>query len=60
MRQRKRFPFSVENTFVIIVLIISLCFMFFGCTIEETCYSPTETMNDPFTGEVVPLPIDCE
>ena len=38
MRQRKRFPFSVENTFVIIVLIISLCFMFFGCTIEETCY----------------------
>jgi len=59
MRQRKRFPFSVENTFVIIVLIISLCFMFFGCTIEETCYDCNTIVLNEF-GELDCLMIDCE
>ena len=43
MRQRKkRFPFSVENTVVIFILLTSLWLMVLGCTIEDTCYDCTE------------------
>ena len=38
MKQRKRFPFSVENTIVIFILLTSLCLMALGCSIEDTCY----------------------
>lgn len=38
MKQRKRFPFSVENTIVVFILLTSLCLMALGCSIEDTCY----------------------
>ena len=42
MRQRERFPFSVENTIVIFILLTSLLLMALGCSIEDTCYDCTE------------------
>jgi len=42
MRQRERFPFSVENTIIIFILLTSLLLMALGCSIEDTCYDCTE------------------
>ena len=60
MRQRKRrFPFSVENTVVIFILITSLWLMVLGCTIEEDCYDcDTIVINDE--GELDCLIIECK
>ena len=58
MRQRKRFPFSVENTIVIFILLTSLWLMALGCTIEETCYDcNTLVLNQ--NNELDCLIIDC-
>ena len=52
---------SIPRGLYVIAAILLVAVMMSACTIEdETCYSATETMNDPFTGEIVPLIIDCE
>lgn len=60
MRQRKkRFPFSVENTVVIFILLTSLWLMVLGCTIEEDCYDcDTIVINDE--GELDCKIIECK
>jgi hypothetical protein len=60
MRQKKnRFPFSWENSVVIVILLTSLWLMVLGCTIEETCYDCDTIVLDE-AGEIDCLIIECK
>ena len=59
MRQRKRFPFSVENTIIIFILLTSLCLMALGCSIEDTCYDCDKIVINE-QGDIDCLIIECE
>ena len=51
---------SIPTGIYVIAAILLVAVMMSACTIEETCYHPTERINDPITGEWVPLIIPCE